>query len=79
LFLVLDVVAMLSLCFIVSVWMGLVAVLALVLGLTVGPRLGFKPLDMILEIALAMIATLLGVVKALRGQTFQTWTPAASR
>lgn len=79
LFLLLDVVVMLSLCFIVSVWLGLVAVLALVLGLTVGPRLGFKPLDIILEIALAMIATLLGVVKALRGQTFQTWTPAASR
>lgn len=79
LFLVLDVVAMLSLCFVISVWLGLVAVLALVLGLTVGPRLGFWQLDMILEISLAMLATLLGVIKASRGQTFQTWTPAESR
>lgn len=79
LFLIFDVVAVLSLCLVVSVWLGLAAGLAFVLCLTVGPRLGFKPLDILLEIALAMMATLLGVVKALRGQTFQTWTPAASR
>lgn len=79
LFLVLNAGAMLALCLIVSVWLGLAVAVALVLGLTVGPRLGFKPLDMILEISLAMMATLLGVMKAIRGQTFQTWTPAASR
>lgn len=79
LFLILDVISVLLLCFVISVWLGLAAVFTMILGLTIGPRLGCRPLDIILEISLAMIATLLGVVKAIRGQTFQTWTPAASR
>lgn len=79
LFLVLNVLAALLLCLTISVWLGLAVAVALVLALSVGPRLGFRPLDMILEISLAMMATLLGVMKAILGQTFQTWTPAASR
>lgn len=36
-------------------------------------------LSSISEIALAMIATLIGVVRAAKGQTMTTWTPATSR
>ena len=79
LFLLINVTAVLVLGFLVSVWLGLLIALGLVLASAVGPRLGFKPLDLIFEVALAMIATLVGVMKAIRGQTFQTWTPAASR
>lgn len=78
-FLILTVLAALSLCFTLSVSLGLAGTVTLMLALTVGPRLGFRALDIILEISLAMIATLLGVMKAIRGQTFQTWTPATSR
>jgi cellulose synthase/poly-beta-1,6-N-acetylglucosamine synthase-like glycosyltransferase len=79
LFLVLSMLSAIVLSMTISVWFGLSVVLALVLTLTVGPRLGVRSLDVILEIALAMMATLFGVIKAMRGKTFKTWTPASSR
>lgn len=79
LFLILGMFSTIVLCMMISIWVGSAVIIILVLALTIGPRLRFGPLDAIIEISLAMIATLLGVTKAMRGQKFQTWTPAASR
>jgi len=79
LFLLLSVLSAFLLCLTISTWLCFAMTFALVLTLTLGPRLGFKRLDTIPEISLSMIATMLGVMKAIRGQTFQTWIPPASR
>ncbi|MDZ4309649.1 MAG: glycosyltransferase [Cypionkella sp.] len=79
LFLILGTASFLLLCTIVSLWLGLAATTGLAAMIWLAPRLGFKPLDTVLEISLALIATLLGVIKALRGQTIVTWTPAKTR
>lgn len=79
LFLIVGIIAFLALCALVSPWLGVAATIGM-LGVAVfGTRLGFRPLDAVLEISLALIATLVGVVKAMRGKTFQTWTPANTR
>jgi len=79
LFLITGTVAFLILGAMISPWLGL-AVLAAVPGLIwLAPRLGFKPLDAVFEIVLALMATLLGIIKAIRGQTVVTWTPAKTR
>mgnify|MGYP001195782751 CR=1 FL=1 len=58
---------------------------ALVLALTTvgivftGFRSSSGPMSSVTEIVLAMVATLIGLFRALRGQTFATWSPAKSR
>lgn len=58
---------------------GLAAVAVVILAVFLGLRMSCNPLSSVIEIALAMIATLLGVTAAMRGKTFQVWTPAKSR
>lgn len=58
---------------------GLVAVAVVGLAVFFGVRASCGPLSSIVEIALAMVATLSGVIAAIRGKTFQVWTPAKSR
>lgn len=79
LFLILGVLCFLALGFVLATYVGVLAVIGLFLAVTLASKIGFKPLDSAFEIALSMIATLWGVIKAIRGQTFQTWVPAASR
>lgn len=79
LFLPLSALTFLALGFAVSFWAGVVASIAFSTAIILAAWGGYRPLDVVLEIALSMTATLLGVMKALRGQTFQTWAPAASR
>lgn len=79
LFLILGTVSFLLLCALVSPWLGVAALVGLAALIWLAPRIGFKPLDTVLEIALALMATLLGIIKALRGQTVVTWTPAQTR
>lgn len=79
LFLILALLSFLALCFLLSPRLGVLVVIVLALTVTLASKIGFKPLNSILEIALSMIATLWGVIKAIRGQTIQTWVPAASR
>jgi len=79
LFLILGTVSFLLLCAVISPWLGAAAVVALAALIWLAPRIGFKPLDAVLEISLALMATLLGIIKALRGQTVVTWTPAQTR
>jgi cellulose synthase/poly-beta-1,6-N-acetylglucosamine synthase-like glycosyltransferase len=79
LFLILAVLSFLALSFALATYVGVLAVTMLFLAVTLASKIGFKPLDSAFEISLSMIATLWGVIKAIRGQTFQTWVPAASR
>ncbi|WP_075217671.1 glycosyltransferase [Mongoliimonas terrestris] len=44
-----------------------------------GARAQSGPLALVTEIVIALYATLLGVLRALRGQTFTVWVPAKSR
>ncbi|CAD7026856.1 hypothetical protein RHAB21_01306 [Pseudorhizobium halotolerans] len=55
---------------------GLVATLALVF---IGLRAQKGPLASVMEIVIALYATVLGVFRALQGQTFAVWNPAKSR
>lgn len=79
LFLILGTVSFLLLCTLISPWLGGAALVGLAALIWLAPRIGFRPLDAVLEIVLALMATLLGIIKALRGQTVVTWTPAQTR
>lgn len=62
-----------------SVWLGLIALIAAAAAVAIGQKAKTGPVASIAEIVIALIGTLIGVVKAMRGQTFVTWTPAKSR
>ena len=47
--------------------------------LWLGLRAERGPLASVMEIIIALYATLIGVVRAARGQTFTVWSPAKSR
>jgi cellulose synthase/poly-beta-1,6-N-acetylglucosamine synthase-like glycosyltransferase len=60
---------------------GVLAVTALALGaiaLWAGARWQIKPLSQIVDVLTALCGAGLGVWRSLRGDRFQTWTPAAS-
>ncbi len=59
-------------------WWLVVGAAAAGVGLLLAATAGFGPAAKLLEIGLALAATGLGVWKSLRGERFQTWTPAAS-
>jgi lipopolysaccharide/colanic/teichoic acid biosynthesis glycosyltransferase/glycosyltransferase involved in cell wall biosynthesis len=46
--------------------------------LLTGERLGLRPMTAIVEALAAFTATTWGVIRSLRGERFQTWTPAGS-
>jgi cellulose synthase/poly-beta-1,6-N-acetylglucosamine synthase-like glycosyltransferase len=56
-----------------------VLLLASVIGVLVAVRARRGPVAAIADILLAYAATLQGIVAAMRGRTFATWTPAKSR
>ena len=59
-------------------WLAVAAVGLATLALLLG-RAGVPLLGSLYQILLSIVATLLGVVDALRGRTYQIWTPAVSR
>lgn len=78
-FLILGTVLTLITATLISPLLGQAAlVLLLVVGL-LGPRIKSGPVGAIAEIILALLATLLGVLRAMRGQTVVTWSPAKTR
>jgi cellulose synthase/poly-beta-1,6-N-acetylglucosamine synthase-like glycosyltransferase len=55
-----------------------VLVVSLGLLLLLGSRYAIKPLSQIVDILLSLAGAGLGVWKSVRGESYQTWTPAAS-
>ena len=47
--------------------------------MTLGEVLRIKPFSTFTNIVTAIVATFIGVIDALRGETYQTWSPAKSR
>lgn len=78
-FLIIGVVAFVALAMSLSVAFGLVAV-AVLGGLIAWAVLAKNGLIVVVtEVFLALMATLIGVIKAMRGKVIVTWTPAKSR
>lgn len=63
----------------ISRFLGLGLLAALVLAIVIGPRFKTGPVSALTEIVLALMATLIGVWRAMKGQTVVTWSPAKSR
>lgn len=63
----------------ISLPAGFAALILLALLVLLGSRLQSGPVATVAEICLALMATLLGVIKALRGKTVAVWSPAKSR
>lgn len=59
--------------------LGLAAAAAIAAAVLAGLRMSKGPLASIMEIVIALIATQIGVFRAMRGQTFAVWNPAKSR
>ncbi|WP_269791605.1 glycosyltransferase [Stenotrophomonas sp. Iso1] len=59
--------------------LGIGTLTVLAAAFYIGLRFQAGTLSSIVEIVIAMIATLTGVFRAIRGQTFATWNPAKSR
>jgi cellulose synthase/poly-beta-1,6-N-acetylglucosamine synthase-like glycosyltransferase len=63
----------------ISPWLAGFAAAGIASLLYAGAKLRLGPLSAIVEIILALTATLIGVGKAMRGETVVTWNPAKSR
>nr|WP_302649200.1 glycosyltransferase [Sulfitobacter sp. D7] len=59
--------------------LGLAALIGLFSLVLLGWRQSTGPLASLAEIVLALMATQRGVIRAMRGQVYQVWTPAKSR
>lgn len=59
-------------------WLACSAVAIAALGLLLGARWSVKPFVQIVDLLTALSGAGLGVWRSLRGEQFQTWTPAAS-
>lgn len=63
----------------ISPSLGILAIIILTVAIIVAPRIQNGPVSAVTEIVLALFATLIGVLRAMRGQTVVTWSPAKSR
>ncbi|MFY0312720.1 glycosyltransferase [Leisingera sp. D0M16] len=63
----------------ISPYLGLAVLVGIALAALAGAHAQSGPAAAVAEIVLALIATLIGVLRALRGQTFVIWSPAKSR
>lgn len=59
--------------------LGPVGLVVLASAVVAAPRVETGPISTVTEIVLALLATLIGVIRAVRGQTFVTWAPAKTR
>lgn len=78
-FLILGILLTLVLAALVSPILGVAALVVLAAAALVAPRIKHGPVSAVTEIVLALFATLIGVFRAMRGQTVVTWSPAKSR
>lgn len=79
LFMIMAVLLALVLCTLIAPWLGALTLLGLAAFIWVGWKGNVKPMSTVVEIGIAFIATLMGVMKAMRGRTVVTWNPAKSR
>lgn len=79
LFLLAGTVTGVLLSFAITPALGIFAVLFVLLACLLGWKVKTGPIGKISEIILALIATLIGVFRAMRGQTVVTWSPAKTR
>lgn len=79
LFLMVGVIAGVAWAFALSPLFGLAAIVCVALVCVLGARVQSGVVASVAEIVIALMATLLGVFRAMRGQTFVVWSPAKSR
>lgn len=79
LFLMMGVAASMAGAFALSNGFGLLALGSVAIACLIGATVKKGPIASVAEIVIALMATLLGVFKAMRGQTFAVWNPAKSR
>lgn len=79
LFLTIGVVAGVSWAFVLSPVFGLATAAVVAVACIIGVKVQKGTIASIAEIVIALMATLLGVLLAMRGQTFVVWSPAKSR
>lgn len=79
LFLMIGVIAGVAWAFTLSPLFGLAAAVCVALACLVGAKVQNGAVASIAEVVIALMATLLGVFRAMRGQTFVVWSPAKSR
>ena len=79
LFLILGAALVVVLAALIAPWLAVMALVTLAAAGLLGARAKSGPVAALAEIVLALIATLIGVIRAMRGQTFVTWSPAKSR
>lgn len=79
LFLILAAALSLTMALLFSPLLALVAATILIAGIACGNHFRRGPIGIAAEVVLALVATFIGVVHAIRGRTFVTWSPAKSR
>lgn len=79
LFLILGAVLSVILAAQISPYLGLAAIVVLAIAIWAGKHAQSGPLGAVSEIILALMATLIGVRRAMKGQTVVTWAPAKTR
>lgn len=63
----------------ISTLLGIAAVVLLLAAAFVGNKVNSGPVGAVAEIVLALVATLIGVFRAMRGTVVVTWSPAKTR
>lgn len=79
LFLLIGIFLVVILAAFLSGWAALATSCLIVAAAFIGPKIQSGPLGALADIILALMATLIGVTRALRGRTYATWSPAKSR
>lgn len=64
---------------ITSPLLGALAIMVVIAATFLGVKVNSGPIGAVTEVVLALMATLIGVRRAMKGQTFVTWSPAKSR
>lgn len=64
---------------VLSPWAGAAAIALIGVAIVVAGRVQHGPVGLVTDIVLALLATLVGVTRAARGETVVTWSPAKSR
>ncbi len=79
LFLIVALVLAVVAAFLLSPWAGLAAIVLIGVVVALARSIQHGPIAQITDIVLALLATFIGVLRAARGQTVVTWSPAKSR
>lgn len=79
LFLIAGAVFLVALAAAISPFLGAASVLILLVAAGIGKSVNRGPVAAVVDILLALVATLIGVHRAMRGQVVVTWSPAKTR